>query len=130
MAERYQVVIIGGGPVGVALAVELGQRDISTLLVERQTTLPSIPKGQSLTNRTLEHFYFWNCVDELRAARLMPRRLPDRRRHCLPRPDEPVLVQRERPGQQRSSGPGPEHERLLLPAQRAATAVPHRSGAS
>jgi len=23
-------------------------------------------------NRTLEHFYFWHCVDELRAARLLP----------------------------------------------------------
>ena len=76
MAERYQVIIVGGGPVGVALAVELGQRNISTLLVERQTTLPSIPKGQSLTNRTLEHFYFWNCVDELRAARVMPQDYP------------------------------------------------------
>ncbi|HEX5368054.1 MAG TPA: FAD-dependent monooxygenase [Dehalococcoidia bacterium] len=72
MTEHYQVVIVGGGPVGMGLAVELGQRDISTLVVERQMTLPSIPKGQSLTNRTLEHFYFWNCVDELRAARLMP----------------------------------------------------------
>ena len=35
MAERYQVVIVGGGPVGVALAVDLGQRGISTALVER-----------------------------------------------------------------------------------------------
>src|SRR6476646_11731409 len=69
---RYQVVIIGGGPVGVALAVELGQRDISCALVERHLTPQRIPKGQNLTNRTLEHFYFWQCVDELRAARIMP----------------------------------------------------------
>ena len=32
----------------------------------------AIPKGQNLTQRTLEHFYFWGIVDELRAARLMP----------------------------------------------------------
>jgi 2-polyprenyl-6-methoxyphenol hydroxylase-like FAD-dependent oxidoreductase len=31
-----------------------------------------IPKGQNLTQRTLEHFYFWGCVDQLRAARVMP----------------------------------------------------------
>ncbi len=72
MEQRYQVIIVGGGPVGVALAVELGQRGISCALVERHLTPQRIPKGQNLTNRTLEHFYFWGCVDELRAARIMP----------------------------------------------------------
>ncbi|WP_089718685.1 FAD-dependent monooxygenase [Candidatus Entotheonella palauensis] len=72
MADRYEVVIVGGGPVGLALAVELGQRGISTLLVERHLEPQRIPKGQGLTARTLEHFYFWNCADELRAARLLP----------------------------------------------------------
>jgi len=72
MAERYQIIIVGGGPVGVALAVELGQRGISCAVVERHLTPQRIPKGQNLTQRTLEHFYFWGCVDELRAARLLP----------------------------------------------------------
>jgi 4-hydroxyisophthalate hydroxylase len=72
MSERYQVIIVGGGPVGVALAVELGQRGISCAVVERHLTPQRIPKGQNLTQRTLEHFYFWGCVDELRAARLLP----------------------------------------------------------
>ena len=72
MQERYQVIIVGGGPVGVALAVELAQRDISCAVVERHLEVGRIPKGQNLTQRTLEHFYFWNCVDQLRAARLLP----------------------------------------------------------
>jgi 4-hydroxyisophthalate hydroxylase len=72
MAHQTQVIIVGGGPVGVALAVELGQRGISCLLVERYMTPQRIPKGQNLTQRTLEHFYFWNIVDELRASRVMP----------------------------------------------------------
>src|SRR3982074_2963479 len=76
MHDTYQVAIVGGGPVGVALAVELGQRGIPCVLVERHLTLQQIPKGQNLTNRTLEHFYFWHCVDELRAARVMPRDYP------------------------------------------------------
>ncbi|MBV9325237.1 MAG: FAD-dependent monooxygenase [Chloroflexi bacterium] len=70
--DTFDVAIVGGGPVGVALAVELGQRGVSCVLVERHLTPQPIPKGQNLTNRTLEHFYFWHCVDELRAARVMP----------------------------------------------------------
>lgn len=74
--ENYDVAIVGGGPVGVALAVELAQRGVSCVLVERHLTSQPIPKGQNLTNRTLEHFYFWHCVDELRAARLLPPNYP------------------------------------------------------
>src|SRR3954447_18179226 len=76
MERQHEVVIVGGGPVGVALAVELGQRGVDCALVERHLTPVRIPKGQSLTNRTLEHFYFWNCVDELRAARVLPSGYP------------------------------------------------------
>jgi 4-hydroxyisophthalate hydroxylase len=72
MDNQYQVIIVGGGPVGVALAVELGMRGISCALIERRRGLQQIPKGQNLTQRTLEHFYFWGIVDELRAARVMP----------------------------------------------------------
>jgi 4-hydroxyisophthalate hydroxylase len=70
--ERKQVVIVGGGPVGVALAVQLGLRGISCALVESRTELGRIPKGQNLTHRTLEHFYFMGIADELRAARFLP----------------------------------------------------------
>jgi len=72
MAGRRQVVIVGGGPVGVALAVDLGLRGITCTLVEARTELARIPKGQNLTQRTLEHFQFWGIVDELRASRIMP----------------------------------------------------------
>ncbi|MCH8225168.1 MAG: FAD-dependent monooxygenase [Chloroflexi bacterium] len=76
MELRHQVIIVGGGPVGVALAVELGLRGISCALVERHLTPQRIPKGQNLTQRTLEHFYFWGIADELRAARLLPAGYP------------------------------------------------------
>ena len=33
----------------------------------------SIPKGQNLTQRTLEHFHFWGAERQLRAARTIPR---------------------------------------------------------
>ena len=72
MKKRHQVIIVGGGPVGVGLAVELGLRGIDCGLIERRVELQQIPKGQNLSPRTLEHFYFWGIVDQLRAERIMP----------------------------------------------------------
>jgi 2-polyprenyl-6-methoxyphenol hydroxylase-like FAD-dependent oxidoreductase len=73
---KYQVVIVGGGPVGVALAVDLGLRGISCALIERHLMPQKIPKGQNLMQRSVEHFWRWGIVDELRAARAMPTDYP------------------------------------------------------
>jgi 4-hydroxyisophthalate hydroxylase len=73
---RTSVAVVGGGPVGLGLAVTLGQAGIPCVLVERNRDLSAIPKGQNLTARSLEHFYFWNCADELRAACLLPPGFP------------------------------------------------------
>jgi len=72
VSKRQQVVIVGGGPVGIALALSLGLRGISCALIESRTEMHRIPKGQNLTQRTLEHFYFWGIEPELRRARVMP----------------------------------------------------------
>jgi 2-polyprenyl-6-methoxyphenol hydroxylase-like FAD-dependent oxidoreductase len=66
------VVIIGGGPVGLGLAIELGQRGIRCILMERYTQTQPIPRGQNLTQRTMEHFHFWGAEKALRAARTIP----------------------------------------------------------
>jgi len=76
VTKRYQVVVVGGGPVGVGLAIDLAQRGISCALIERRVGMHNIPKGQNLTQRTLEHFYFWGCVDEVRAQRMLPPEVP------------------------------------------------------
>jgi 2-polyprenyl-6-methoxyphenol hydroxylase-like FAD-dependent oxidoreductase len=76
MDTRYQVIIVGGGPVGVALAVDLGLRGIRCALIERRLEPPRIPKGQNLTQRSMEHFYSWGVADEVRAARLLPPSYP------------------------------------------------------
>jgi 4-hydroxyisophthalate hydroxylase len=72
MNTRFQVAIIGGGPVGMALAIELGQRGISCVNVERRTEPHRIPKGQGLTQHAMEHFYRWGVADEVRSARVLP----------------------------------------------------------
>jgi len=66
------VLIIGGGPVGMGLAIELGQRGVRCTVVERYPQPQPIPKGQNLTQRTMEHFHAWGAEKELRAARTIP----------------------------------------------------------
>jgi 4-hydroxyisophthalate hydroxylase len=73
---RTSVVVVGGGPVGLGVAAALGTAGIHTVLVERSHEPSAVPKGQNLTARRLEHFYFWNCADQLRAARLLPPGFP------------------------------------------------------
>lgn len=67
-----EVIVVGAGPVGLALAIELGQRGVETLVLERNCTPSLIPKGQNLTQRTLEHFHFWKAEQALRAAHTIP----------------------------------------------------------
>lgn len=68
-----EVIIVGGGPVGMGLAIDLGQRGIKTIVVERYPQPQPVPKGQNLTQRTMEHFHAWGAEEELRAARTMPK---------------------------------------------------------
>ena len=72
-APSSQVAIVGGGPVGLGLAIDLGQRGVPCVLIEKYQSPQPIPKGQNLTQRTLEHFHFWGCEPALRAARTIPR---------------------------------------------------------
>ena len=72
MRKKQQVVIVGGGPVGMAMAIELAQRGITSAIVERRTQEHRIPKGQGLQQRTMEHFYSWGLLEKLRAARVLP----------------------------------------------------------
>ena len=70
--KKRQVVIVGGDPVGMAMAVELAQRGIASAIVERRTQEHRIPKGQGLQQRTMEHFYSWGVLEKIRAARVLP----------------------------------------------------------
>jgi 2-polyprenyl-6-methoxyphenol hydroxylase-like FAD-dependent oxidoreductase len=57
----------------MGLAIDLGQRGIHCVVVERYPSPQPIPKGQNLTQRTMEHFHFWGAEEDLRAARTIPK---------------------------------------------------------
>jgi 2-polyprenyl-6-methoxyphenol hydroxylase-like FAD-dependent oxidoreductase len=51
-----QVLIVGGGPVGLVLAIELGRRGVRCVVVEQTDGEITFPTGESLSTRTMEHF--------------------------------------------------------------------------
>jgi len=67
-----EVIIAGGGPVGIGLAIELARRGIRSVVVERHAQIPPIPKGQNLTQRTMEHFRAWGVEQAIREASPIP----------------------------------------------------------
>jgi 2-polyprenyl-6-methoxyphenol hydroxylase-like FAD-dependent oxidoreductase len=69
----YDVVIIGAGPVGVALAIELGLQGINTLILEKYDQPLHTPRAQSLSARTMEFFMRWGIDTELEKRILLPK---------------------------------------------------------
>jgi 2-polyprenyl-6-methoxyphenol hydroxylase-like FAD-dependent oxidoreductase len=67
------VLIVGGGPSGLAAAIELGRRGIDVLVVDPRTTLdPLRPRAKTTSVRTMEHLRRWGLADRLRAAAPLP----------------------------------------------------------
>ncbi len=70
MAE-VPVIIAGGGPVGLTLAMDLGWRGVPSLLcAERIAGEPPNPKCNTTNARSMEHFRRLGCAEQLRAAGL------------------------------------------------------------
>lgn len=66
--EDIDIVVIGAGPVGLASAIQLGRRGISTLVVERRAGLSRHPKAGGIHARTMEIFRRWGAADDIRTA--------------------------------------------------------------
>ena len=66
--QRIPVLICGAGPVGLALAVELGCRGIACMLVERGDGTVDVPKMSQLSTRTMEFCRRWGIADEVKKA--------------------------------------------------------------
>jgi 2-polyprenyl-6-methoxyphenol hydroxylase-like FAD-dependent oxidoreductase len=67
-SRKTKVLIVGAGPVGLALAIELGHRGIGCLVVERNERVGHAPRAKTTNVRTREHLRRWGIADALRAA--------------------------------------------------------------
>jgi 2-polyprenyl-6-methoxyphenol hydroxylase-like FAD-dependent oxidoreductase len=65
---RVPVLIVGGGPVGLALAGELGWRGVRCLLVEKTDGTIEQPKMDLVGIRTMEFCRRWGILDWVRDA--------------------------------------------------------------
>ena len=68
--DETQVIIVGGGPVGLTLAVDLGQRGIRCVLLEQKPEPQFLPKMERCNARTMELYRRIGLADDIRAAGL------------------------------------------------------------
>jgi 2-polyprenyl-6-methoxyphenol hydroxylase-like FAD-dependent oxidoreductase len=65
-----QVLIVGAGPVGLTLAVDLGRRGVRCTLIERKEAPQRLPKMERCNARTMEIFRRMGLAERVRAAGL------------------------------------------------------------
>src|SRR5258706_11266420 len=65
-----QVLIVGGGPVGLTLAIDLGRRGVRCTLIEQKEAPQFLPKMERCNARTMEIFRRMGIADKVRAAGL------------------------------------------------------------
>jgi 2-polyprenyl-6-methoxyphenol hydroxylase-like FAD-dependent oxidoreductase len=63
-----QVVIVGAGPAGLAMAIELGSRSVRCLVLDRNERAGFAPRAKTTNVRTREHLRRWGIADALAAA--------------------------------------------------------------
>src|SRR5262249_5230411 len=67
--QETAVLIVGGGPVGLSAAVELGLRGVHCLVVEPRVVVSrNTPRAKTTNIRTMEHFRRWGLAERLREA--------------------------------------------------------------
>ncbi len=66
------VLIVGAGPVGLSLAVDLGQRGVRCLVVEQNERFGAQPRAKTTNVRSMEHMRRWGLADEIRRSSPLP----------------------------------------------------------
>jgi 2-polyprenyl-6-methoxyphenol hydroxylase-like FAD-dependent oxidoreductase len=61
--DTYDVVVVGGGPVGIATAIELGARRRSVLVVEREDGVVRYPTAESIDTASMELLRRWEIAE-------------------------------------------------------------------
>src|SRR5512139_3681357 len=65
-----QVIIVGAGPVGLTLAIDLGRRGVRCILIEQKEAPQFLPKMERCNARTMEIYRRMGIAERIRAAGL------------------------------------------------------------
>ena len=65
-----EVIIVGGGPTGLTLAIDLGLRGVRAILIERKEAPAFLPKMERCNARTMEIYRRMGIAEAVRAAGL------------------------------------------------------------
>src|SRR4030088_1574926 len=65
-----QALIVGGGPVGLTLAIDLGRRGVRCTVIEQKEAPQFLPKMERCNARTMEIYRRMGIADQVRAAGL------------------------------------------------------------
>src|SRR5262245_39553426 len=74
--NRTQVLVVGAGPVGLSLAIELGLRGVAVTIVEQRSRTGVQPRAKTTNVRSMQHMRRWGIADALRAAAPLPHDYP------------------------------------------------------
>ena len=66
------MLIVGAGPVGLSLAIELGTRGIAVTIVEQRSREGAQPRAKTTNVRSMQHMRRWGIADALRKATPLP----------------------------------------------------------
>jgi 2-polyprenyl-6-methoxyphenol hydroxylase-like FAD-dependent oxidoreductase len=72
MQVNTDVLIVGGGPTGLTLAVDLGRRGVRCMLVEQKDRPAFLPKMERINARSMEIYRRMGLAQKIRAAGLPP----------------------------------------------------------
>lgn len=70
------VLIVGAGPIGLALAIELARSGVACTIVEQNTAPSTDPKAKYVNLRTMGLLRRWGIADLVRAAAPIPQSYP------------------------------------------------------
>lgn len=73
--KSTDVLIVGAGPFGLMLAIELGRRNIKALVIDKKQTTAFNPQANATQARTMEYFRRLGFAEEIRELGL-PREYP------------------------------------------------------
>ena len=72
MSENTPVLIVGGGPVGLATAIVLGRHGVNSIVCEKHSGVNPHPRAHVVNTRSMELFRSWGIAEAVKGEAIDP----------------------------------------------------------